>query len=114
MMDITKNTTARTMVNWKRVFSRPRRVRKLPWALPKKPEPVSRTCISITTMRIIDTKIWATCNGDANAIYSPQDVLSASSLSLTRSFTRAGFAFPLVIFITCPTRCLAAVSLPFR
>ena len=57
MMDISRKTTASMMVNWKRLFSTPRRVRKLAWALPKRPEPVSRTCKRITSTRVMDTSI---------------------------------------------------------
>ena len=37
IMETTMKRTERAMVNWKRVFSRPRRVRTVDWALPNKP-----------------------------------------------------------------------------
>ena len=50
----------RAMVNWKRVFSSPRRVRNELSAEPKSPEPWPRTCMSTTTTKTTATIICIT------------------------------------------------------
>ena len=59
MMDTSKNTATSAMVNWNRVFSSPRRVRPVDWAVPKRPLPPSLTWDRMITTMATEMRI---CN----------------------------------------------------
>lgn len=56
-IDMIKNRPTRNIVNWNRVFSKPRRVLTEDWALPNNPPPPSFTWLKMTTRIMSETKI---------------------------------------------------------
>ena len=80
MIDITTNATERKMVSWKRVFSKPRRVRMVEEAEPNSPPPPSFTCARMTTTRSIET---SSCITFMNSLMDqPQQMFTLSLLYL--------------------------------
>ena len=55
MIERTIKTAERIMVNWKSVFSAPRRVRTVDWAEPKRPPLPSLTCARMVSTNTADT-----------------------------------------------------------
>ena len=56
-IDMSRNKPTRNMVNWNRVFSKPRRVFTEDWALPNNPPPPSLTWLKISAKIINEIKI---------------------------------------------------------